>query len=93
MKMPEKIAIRLRKEIRKCLHRHSPKCFYCRCETILPPQGRKDLKPQPNFATLDHMQPLSRNGVDHISNIILSCLKCRAEKNKHDMTAEEFMSH
>lgn len=39
-------------------------------------------------ATRDHMQPISRNGSDFITNIAPACLKCNI--SKRDKTSEEY---
>jgi hypothetical protein len=48
-------------------------CFYCRrvCDE---PDNRG--KYNPASATIDHVQPQSRGGSGHVSNLVLSCADC-----------------
>jgi len=51
-------------------------CYYC-----------KDFTPE-KFRTLEHKQPLSKNGLHSSNNIVMACLQCNC--TKRDMTEQEF---
>lgn len=48
------------------------KCFYCH---VLLTSSEEGLS-----ATLDHLTPLSKGGLDVLSNFVLSCKKCNGAK-------------
>lgn len=52
-------------------------CFYCGEFTVpMFTSGRME----DYNATVDHILPKSRGGVDHIDNCVISCYKCNYEK-------------
>ena len=57
------------------------RCFYCREST-----NSTDPKKYP---TLDHMTPLSDNGIDALCNLVLSCRSCN--KMKGSLPFEKFL--
>jgi len=58
----------------------SYECAYC---------GKK-LRKGKKEAHIDHLVPTSRNGLNHISNRVLSCAKCN-ENEKKEMTWKKFL--
>lgn len=48
-------------------------CTYCR-EAVSLESG------SPSFATIDHETPISRGGLDVLSNLRLACQRCNSEK-------------
>ena len=64
------------KEELKNLIKQSRYCYYCREEL----NGKFEI---------DHKIPLCRGGINHISNIVVSCVGCNRSKGK--MTVEEFL--
>jgi 5-methylcytosine-specific restriction endonuclease McrA len=73
----------LGKRQKRRLHiRNEKRCFYCgRPVSMLHPDS-------PDYATVDHVRPLSRGGQDAKDNRVTACRKCNAAKK--DMTKEEY---
>lgn len=83
MNYPERMAV-WRRDIRKALlERDGPRCFWCDRHTADKPKAGQ-LK-----ATVEHITPRSRGGSDDLSNLVIACLPCNAERG--DIPAEVFM--
>jgi len=72
------------------------KCAYCGCSMV----RSKDIKDillqstahfRSNYCTIDHIIPLSREGLHEPENIVLACRKCNARK--HNKTPKEYASY
>lgn len=61
------------KRIMKLAHRDGWQCAYCGVETCF--TGRDGPK-----ATVDHVVPKSKGGLDHLSNCVVACEACNAAK-------------
>lgn len=61
------------KRVLKLAHRDGWGCAYCGRETFL--AGRGGLK-----ATVDHVVPKCKGGLDHITNCVLACDECNNQK-------------
>ena len=72
----------------------SPKpfrCHYCKAELLLSFDRRLrcgTYRVPPNFATIDHLMPVSRGGSDDLSNLVRCCFRCNVLKGA--MTEKEF---
>jgi 5-methylcytosine-specific restriction endonuclease McrA len=65
----------------KSLFKKDSKCFYCRCETVMPNLEMHKSKTWPNnMATIDHYIPLKRGGADTRDNKVLACQACNHDK-------------
>lgn len=64
---------RQHRRLRNRLWRKNPECFWCGVHTIHQINS-------PLQATLDHVIPISWNGKDAASNIVLSCHKCNQRR-------------
>lgn len=64
---------RRRRDIRAQLLARDGCCFYCGCPLI------------PAWATIDHVQPQSRGGGSHESNLVLACFRCNRRKADYDL--------
>ncbi|MGB1014204.1 MAG: HNH endonuclease [Nannocystaceae bacterium] len=62
-----------RAAVRRLIRAQGAVCSYCGCDLSL----RKNA---PDRATLDHVVPLSRGGLDAPENWALACAKCNAAK-------------
>lgn len=68
---------------RRATHKIDPHCAYCGNITSL------DRSAGWLFATVDHVQPLARGGLDRESNYALACRACNEAKGRaHTVTAE-----
>lgn len=64
------------------------RCYYCGVTMTV--RKRSNAKTPPNYATLDHIIPRSKGGVNAPSqNCVAACLKCNAERGNRD--AREFL--
>ena len=71
------------KRIMKLAHRDGWECAYCGAETCF--TGRDGPK-----ATVDHVVPKSKGGLDHMSNCVVACEACNAAKaDQEDWTPPE----
>lgn len=61
------------KRIMKLAHRDGWQCAYCGVETCF--TGKEGPK-----ATVDHVVPKSKGGLDHISNCVVACDACNGAK-------------
>lgn len=61
------------KRIMKLAHRDGWKCAYCGVETCF--TGKDGPK-----ATVDHVVPKSKGGLDHLSNCVVACEECNGAK-------------
>lgn len=58
-------------------------CFYCETKLMMPPRKQPPgWKAPPNMATLDHREPLSRDGDDAAWNWVMCCWDCNNKKGK-----------
>lgn len=67
----------------KILMQVDPYCSYCGDRVQSQVARRED------WATVDHMTPLSRGGTNARSNLVLACQSCNSAKS--DMTVREFL--
>ena len=71
------------KRVMKLAHRDGWRCAYCGAETCF--TGRDGPK-----ATVDHVVPKSKGGLDHLSNCVVACEACNAAKaDQEDWSPEE----
>lgn len=84
------------KWLRARFRKQGGRCFYCRCRLVLrttqrdkaiPPESERDLAIRPH--TLDHVVPKAHGGSDGLSNRVLACAPCNADKGDRMPTAEE----
>ena len=61
------------KRIIKLAHRDGWQCAYCGVETGFTGNS-------PRRATVDHVVPKSKGGLDHLSNCVVACAACNAAK-------------
>lgn len=59
---------------RVLLQKYGGRCVYCQKTVEL------SNVESPQYATRDHVVPLSKGGRDHIDNLALACRECNAEK-------------
>lgn len=80
------------KKVRQIKQKTGGKCFYCKKD--LPPDteylddGYKCAYSSRNWH-IDHVIPISKNGSNHIDNLVPACISCNSKKS--NMTVEEFM--
>jgi 5-methylcytosine-specific restriction endonuclease McrA len=67
------------KRMSKLYKAHNGCCYYCNSR-VLVFVNVEGTRPKPNSATIDHFIPLSRGGVDHYDNLVLSCYRCNSSK-------------
>ena len=65
------------KRIMKLAHRDGWQCAYCGVETCF--TGRDGPK-----ATVDHVVPKSKGGLDHLSNCVVACDACNSAKGDQE---------
>lgn len=68
-----------RKALKRAVKLHGANCFHC--AKPLPPQ---DLSQK---CTVDHLQPSSRGGGDHLHNLVVACGGCNRRKGARDIVA------
>lgn len=73
-----------RNNLRK-MYNESPLCRYCKMETIF--DGENNWH---DYATIDHIIPVSKGGKDKPSNYILSCSRCNRLKGSR--TQEKYLN-
>jgi 5-methylcytosine-specific restriction endonuclease McrA len=58
-------------------------CFYCPKVLVQPPSGvtRIELR-EKEWATIDHLRPLSDGGSNRIENMVLACVDCHQERHR-----------
>lgn len=83
---------RERREWLEAQHRRNPRCHYCRCETVFKPwlSSFTGVPEDVLFATLDHVVPRARGGVDHPRNWALACIICN--RLKGNMSAKAYIA-
>lgn len=78
-----------RKKLRlEIFERDDWKCFYCDVDLVSgkdPSVRRGGGGDIPNSATIDHIRPLSRQGLWEKSNIVSCCLRCNRLKSNLDL--------
>lgn len=63
-----------RKRLRKALfERDGDKCFYCQKTVVEGSENDQDR------ATIEHLLSIDAGGNHHLSNLVLSCIRCNAE--------------
>lgn len=61
--------------------KHAPpwKCHWCGKKVVRKSKDRAIL------ATMDHVKPLSKGGVHHLSNLVLACAPCNSFRGNQDL--------
>lgn len=70
--------------------RDGTKCSFCLKELDFSPIER-DCKDKKDFATLEHLLPLSRGGSHTLDNVVMLCWSCNSRKN--NKTVEEYYNY
>lgn len=60
--------------IRQLINKHGGRCTCCGESVVINDETH------PRYATIDHVMPLSKGGLDVISNMTLLCLECNGKK-------------
>lgn len=68
-----------KKLIVKMLFRmQNEKCFYCNVILVIP--SIKQCNVSGNYATIDHIMPLSKGGLSELHNLLLACSNCNSKR-------------
>jgi hypothetical protein len=75
-----------KKRRRLNLYQRDPHCHWCRCLTVLPPEGSPPKVTPPNEATIDHLRdrydPRRREPArNQEERTVLACRGCNARRN------------
>ena len=62
--------------LRKAVARYGGRCFYC-----------DPAKPETSDLSIDHVEPRSRGGSEHLHNLVLACRKCNHAKGAKTIEA------
>lgn len=70
---------KISKKIYKLIHLHGNRCIFCAEECVpIKECNRYTL----HIATVDHVLPKSRGGINHMDNCLVSCGDCNESKGK-----------
>lgn len=85
MSSPQKSGAR-----RRLWKRQRGKCYYCKRDTVIRKIHNGERQPH-NLATLDHVEPLSRNGVfAPTQNCVVACRLCNEARGNQSQA--EFLA-
>jgi 5-methylcytosine-specific restriction endonuclease McrA len=82
---PGDLKQRKRKIVRRALARlYGWRCHWCKCKLDATGHPREN----PQFATIDHVVPLSKGGTSDMRNLKLACFACNSDRNTEAQLAD-----
>ena len=74
------------KDIKVLFAEQNGKCYYCKCDTVLPGPMLHRNKPSKNMATREHLIPKSEGGTNSPINLKMSCYECNSNRGAMNST-------